>query len=216
MPYLPLDPADVGRTYESVIRINSQSGKSGMAFLLERDYGLVLPRRMQIEFSRVVQRVMDNHGTELSSADLWDLFEHEYIRVSEPLVYRSHHLAEMENQTQMIAVSLDLFNQPITIHGYGNGPIAAFLDGLGLGLYVHHYEERSLTQGNDAAAIAIVEIGAERVAGTVHGAGIHANIITASFLAIVSAVNRTISEHPELGNNLSEKLERELPTLQNH
>ncbi len=206
VPYLPLDPADVGRTYESVIRINSQSGKSGMAFLLERDYGLVLPRRMQIEFSRVVQRVMDNHGTELSSADLWDLFEHEYIRVSEPLVYRSHHLAEMENQTQMIAVSLDLFNQPITIHGYGNGPIAAFLDGLGLGLYVHHYEERSLTQGNDAAAIAIVEMGAEMLAGTIHGAGIHANIVAASLVAIVSAVNRAIASHPEIGNKLSQQL----------
>jgi 2-isopropylmalate synthase len=216
VPYLPLDPADVGRTYESVIRVNSQSGKGGMAFLLERDYGLTLPRRMQIEFSRVVQRVMDTHGTELFSADLWNLFEREYIGISEPLVYRSHHLAETENQGQMIAVSLDLFDRPITIHGYGNGPIAAFVQGLGLGLHVHHYEERSLTQGNDACAIAIVEMGAERIAGTVHGAGIHANIVTASLVAIVSAVNRAILEHPELGNDLSEKLERELPMLQNH
>jgi 2-isopropylmalate synthase len=178
-----------------------------MAFLLERDYGLTLPRRMQIEFSRVVQRVMDTHGTELSSADLWNLFEREYIGISEPLVYRSHHLAETENQGQMIAVSLDLFDRPITIHGYGNGPIAAFVEGLGLGLHVHHYEERSLTQGNDACAIAIVEMGVERVAETVHGAGIHANIVTASLVAIVSALNRAIAEYPELADELSQRLE---------
>ncbi|NJM76386.1 MAG: 2-isopropylmalate synthase [Acaryochloridaceae cyanobacterium RU_4_10] len=205
VPYLPLDPADVGRTYESVIRVNSQSGKGGMAFLLERDYGLALPRRMQIEFSRVVQQVMDAHGTELSSADLWALFEREYLQASEPLVYRSHHLEETENQGQTIAVSLTLFDRPISIHGCGNGPIAAFLDGLGLGLCVHHYEERSLAQGNDASAIAIVEMGAEILATAVHGAGIHANIVTASLVAIVSAVNRAISGHPALGNVLAEK-----------
>jgi 2-isopropylmalate synthase len=207
VPYLPLDPADVGRTYESVIRVNSQSGKGGMAFLLERDYGLTLPRRMQIEFSRVVQRVMDTHGTELSSADLWNLFELEYIGISEPLVYRSHHLAETENQGQMIAVSLDLFDRPITIHGYGNGPIAAFVEGLGLGLCVNHYEERALAQGNDARAIAIVEMGADSFTDTVRGAGIHSNIVTASLVAIVSAVNRAIAEYPELADELSQRLE---------
>jgi 2-isopropylmalate synthase len=149
---------------------------------------------------------MDTHGAELSSADLWALFEREYLQASEPLVYRSHHLEETENQGQTIAVSLTSFDRPISIHGCGNGPIAAFLDGLGLGLCVHHYEERSLAQGNDASAIAIVEMGAEMLAETVHGAGIHANIVTASLVAIVSAVNRMIAEHPGLGDELSQHL----------
>jgi 2-isopropylmalate synthase len=189
VPYLPLDPADVGRTYESVIRVNSQSGKGGMAFLLERDYGLVLPRRLQIEFSQVVQRAMDAQGTEFSATDLWRLFEQEYS-LSIPLAYGSHHLSETEVLNQMIAVSLVLSNHPVMVHGYGNGPIDAFLDGLGLGLQVHHYEERSLTQGNDAAAIAIVALGFVEMPETVYGVGIHRNIVTASLLAIISAVNR--------------------------
>lgn len=194
VPYLPIDPADVGRSYESVIRVNSQSGKGGMAFLLERDYGLVLPRRLQIEFSQVVQQAMDAQGTEFSSADLWMLFEQEYS-LSAPLAYKSHHLSETEAMNQMIAVSLDVSNHPVMVHGYGNGPIDAFLDGMGLGLEVQHYEERSLTQGNDAVAIAIIELQLESLAESLYGIGIHRNIVTASLVAILSAVNRSVKGH---------------------
>jgi 2-isopropylmalate synthase len=192
VPYLPIDPADVGRSYESVIRVNSQSGKGGMALLLERDYGLVLPRRLQIELSQTVQHVMDKDGTELSSGDLWRLFEQEYVQATTPLTYCSHHLEETDRQGQMIAASLEILGRPVTIHGYGNGPIDAFLDALGLGLSVRHYEERSLSQGSDASAIAIVELGAETLAGSFHGVGIHGNLVTASLMAILSAANRAI------------------------
>ncbi len=213
VPYLPLDPADVGRTYESVIRVNSQSGKGGMAFLLERDYGLVLPRRLQIEFSQIVQRAMDAQGTEFSSADLWKLFEQEY-RLFHPLAYKSHHLSETEALNQMISVSLAFSGQSMMTHGYGNGPIDAFLDGLGLGFQVQHYEERSLAQGNDAVAIAIVELKAETLSDTLHGVGIHANIVTASLMAILSAVNRATQVTPDLNQKLSQRFKKEpLPSL---
>jgi 2-isopropylmalate synthase len=202
VPYLPIDPADVGRSYESVIRVNSQSGKGGMAFLLERDYGLVLPRRLQIELSQTVQHVMDKDGTELSSGDLWRLFEQEYVQATTPLTYCAHHLEETDRQGLMIAASLEILGQPVTIHGYGNGPIDAFLDALGLGLNVHHYEERSQSQGSDAAAIAIVELGAETLSGTLHGVGIHANLVTASLMAILSAVNRAIRGNTAFRDNL--------------
>jgi 2-isopropylmalate synthase len=202
VPYLPIDPADVGRSYESVIRVNSQSGKGGMAFLLERDYGLVLPRRLQIEFSQVVQPVMDTQGAELSSKDLWQLFEQEYVQAKNPLTYCSHHLEETDRQGQMIAASLEIFGQPVIIHGQGNGPIDAFLNALGLGLNVHHYEERSQSQGSDAAAIAIVELSAETLSGTLHGVGIHANLVTASLMAILSAVNRAIVGNAALRDKL--------------
>ncbi len=204
VPYLPLDPADVGRSYESVIRVNSQSGKGGMAFLLERDYGLVLPRRLQVEFSQVVQRAMDAQGTEFSSADLWMLFEQEYS-LPAPLAYKSHHLSETEALNQMIAVSLDLYSQPVMLHGYGNGPIDAFLDGLGLGCQVQHYEERSLTQGNDAVAIAIIELKLESHSGSLYGIGIHRNIVTASLMAILSAVNRALQGNLVLQHQLYER-----------
>jgi 2-isopropylmalate synthase len=207
VPYLPLDPADVGRSYESVIRVNSQSGKGGMAFLLERDYGLVLPRRLQIEFSQVVQQAMDIQGKEFSSADLWRLFERAYIQ-DRPLIYHSHHLSETETLDQMIAVSMRLNDRPVVLHGYGNGPIDAFLNGLNLDLSVHHYEERSLTQGSDAVAIAVVELSERTLAKNLHGVGIHANIVTASLMAILSAMNREVQVNPALRHQLGKRFEQ--------
>lgn len=191
VPYLPIDPADVGRSYESVIRVNSQSGKGGIAFLLERDYYLVLPRRLQIEFSQVVQQAMDQHGQEMDAASLWQLFEQEYIQ-SAPFQYLSHRLLEVERNVQTIAATLQVNGQPRMINGQGNGPIDAFLDALNLGIRVDHYEEHSLSQGSDATAIAYVEIGGDDFAGAVYGVGIHPNIITASLLAILSSVNRAL------------------------
>jgi 2-isopropylmalate synthase len=152
--------------------------------------------------------VMDGGGTELSSAELWQLFEQEYVQGSTPLKYHAHHLSEAENRGQMIAVALSLFAQPFTLHGFGNGPIDAFLDALQLDLSIHHYEERSLTQGSDASAIAIVEMGnGEMQTGTLYGVGIHANIVTASLLAILSAVNRAVKVNPALKAKLGERFE---------
>lgn len=193
VPYLPIDPADLGRTYESIIRVNSQSGKGGMAFLLERDYNLVMPRRLQIEFSQVVQQAMDATGKEMTADRLWQLFSREYLQGHEPFKYLSHHLSEDEEfSSQSIAVNLQLHQQKITLTGEGNGPIDAFLNALNLDMRVHHYEERSLTQGSDAAAIAYIELGGDGFQGSLYGVGIHSNIVTASLLAVLSGVNRAI------------------------
>ncbi|MBW4490159.1 MAG: 2-isopropylmalate synthase [Trichocoleus desertorum ATA4-8-CV12] len=192
VPYLPLDPADVGRTYESVIRVNSQSGKGGIAFLLERDYNLVLSRRLQIEFSRIVQQAVDTHGQEMAAADLWKLFEQEYLQAVSSCKYLSHHLTEVDSQ-QLISVTLEIEGQPVTLQGTGNGPIDAFLQALNLDIRVDHYEEHSLNQGSDAAAIAYVEVTSDRISGSLHGVGIHPNIVTASLLAILSGVNRILT-----------------------
>lgn len=193
VPYLPLDPVDVGRTYESVVRVNSQSGKGGIAFLLERETGLVLPRRLQIEFSQVVQRVMDERGTELSARALWELFEREYLQTVTPFKYHQHCLTKLPNG-EAIAVELSRDGQPMTLQGQGNGSIAAFVQGLqealGLALWIHHYEERSLEQGSQAQAVAFIELASELSHCPIHGVGIHTNIVAASLLAILSAVNR--------------------------
>ncbi|HEY9806140.1 MAG TPA: alpha-isopropylmalate synthase regulatory domain-containing protein, partial [Candidatus Obscuribacterales bacterium] len=186
------DPADVGRTYESVIRVNSQSGKGGIAFLLERDYNLVLPQRLQIEFSRIVQQAVDTHGQEMAAADLWKLFEQEYLQAVSPLKYLTHQLTEADSQ-QMISVTLERDSQPVALQGQGNGPIDAFLQALNLDIRVAHYEEHSLNQGSDSAAIAYVEVTSDRIAGSLHGVGVHSNIVTASLLAILSGVNRVLS-----------------------
>ncbi|AFY34476.1 2-isopropylmalate synthase [Calothrix sp. PCC 7507] len=193
IPYLPLDPKDVGRSYESVVRVNSQSGKGGIAFLLEQDYNLVLPRQLQIEFSQIVQRVMDISGKEMSSQDLWQLFEQEYLQPEKPLKYISHQLLQTDDhsQIQRLWVTLQLNEQAIAICGQGNGPIDAFVNALGLNLQIHHYEEHSRNCGSNADAVAYVEIAGNLVQQPLHGIGIHSNIVTASLIAILNAVNRT-------------------------
>lgn len=190
VPYLPLDPTDVGRSYESVIRVNSQSGKGGITFLLERDYSLILPRRLQIEFSQVVQRAMDASGQEMSATDLWKLFEQEYLQAVSPCKYLSHHLSETDSDEQAIAVSLEMDGKRISLTGKGNGPIDAFLKALNLGIRIDRYDEHSLSQGSNASAIAYVEVAGDRLPGSFYGVGIHSNIVTASFLAVLGAVNR--------------------------
>lgn len=192
VPYLPIDPADLGRTYESVIRVNSQSGKGGMAFLMERDYNLTMPRRLQIEFSQIVQQAMDTTGKEMSAEDLWQLFSQTYLQTHVPFKYLSHHLSEDEPYSgkQTIAATLQINQKQITIQGEGNGPIDAFLNALDLGIRVHQYEERSLTQGSDASAVAYVGLAGEQIHGSLYGVGIHSNIVTASLLAMLSGINR--------------------------
>jgi 2-isopropylmalate synthase len=194
IPYLPIDPRDLGRTYESVIRVNSQSGKGGIAYLLERDYRLVLPRRLQIEFSQVVQSIADETGRELDSAGIWTLFEKEYLATDEDLyAYRSHQLVTGKTQPNVERLTLKLrcHGQGAVLQGEGNGPIDALVNALGLRFDVLSFEEHSIGSGSDARAVAFVEIttGA-RV--TLFGVGMHENIVTASLLAVLSAVNRAM------------------------
>ena len=191
VPYLPIDPKDLGRTYEAVIRVNSQSGKGGVAFLLERDYGIRLPRRLQIEFSRTVQKISDSTGGEVTSAEIWAAFKAEYIEQHAPFSNRDHRDDSIGDQDRLTAtVSEDGTDHEIS--GAGNGPIEAFVDGFrrefGIDVRIVDYEEHAIGGGADAAAVCFVEA---RVGGeTVFGVGMHRNIVTASLNAIVSAVNR--------------------------
>jgi 2-isopropylmalate synthase len=195
VPYLPIDPRDLGRTYESVIRVNSQSGKGGIAYLLERDYDLVLPRRLQIEFSRAVQEVTDTTGKELSSTEIWALFEREYLKQNATYEYRSHQLvtAQDGSDNEKLNIKLSYHGQGAVFNGSGNGPISALIDALGLQCDVLSYEERSMGSDSNAQAVAFVEITTPaRV--TLFGVGMHRNIVSASLLAVLSAVNRAFKQ----------------------
>ncbi len=191
VPYLPIDPRDLGRTYESVIRVNSQSGKGGIAYLLERDYDLALPRRLQIEFSQVVQCVTDTSGKELSSNEIWNLFEREYLHQEGRYQYYSHQLVTSQDGHghEHLLIKLGERGNETLFKGTGNGPINALMDALDLQCDVLSYEERSIGSGSNAKAIAFVEITTpSRI--TLFGVGMHGNIVTASLIAVLSAVNR--------------------------
>jgi len=192
VPYLPLDPADLGRTYESIIRVNSQSGKGGISYLLEAEYGLTLPRRLQVEFSAVVQRVTDDTGKEVSAADIWALFKREYLDVVSPVEYLGHSLFD-EGTKQGVRIRVKRNGQEESLSGVGNGPIDAVAQALKLPVQLRHYEEHSLGQGADAKAVAYVEVVQEGRTGDVFGVGIDPNIITASFKALISAANRAVA-----------------------
>lgn len=191
VPYLPIDPADLGRSYESIIRVNSQSGKGGVAYLLERDYQLVLPRRLQIEFSRVVQAAADATGKELTSGELWDLFQAEYLSAKGPLVYGSHQLATSGDGADRERMTLQITERgaPAILHANGTGPIDAAVRALGLPIDVVGYDEHSCGKGSDAQAVAYVEVSSP-LGTAFFGVGRHSNIITASLLALISGVNR--------------------------
>ena len=195
LPYLPIDPADLGRSYDSVIRINSQSGKGGVAYLLETEYGIVMPRRLQVEFSGEVQRFTDEHGGEMEAADIWGLFSRTYLETDSPVRYVKHHLFE-DGDAQGIKLTLQIDGQTQELTGEGNGPIDAAVHALrqaGIALQVRSYEERSLgssREGGDAKACAFMEVtqhGSEREC---YGVGLDANIVTASIKALVSGINR--------------------------
>ena len=195
VPYLPVDPSDLGRSYDSIIRVNSQSGKGGVAYLLERDYQLVMPRRLQIEFSQVVQAAADITGKELSSQELWELFSREYFAPRAPFVYRSHQLAASTDgaDTERLALQVEREGRLETWHGQGSGPIDAMVKAIGLPFDVLSYEEHSRGEGSGAKAVSYIEI-TTRSRRTLFGAGMHGNIITASLLAILSAVNRAVAQ----------------------
>ncbi|MGP4054646.1 2-isopropylmalate synthase [Mycobacterium sp. 4D054] len=196
VPYLPIDPKDVGRTYEAVIRVNSQSGKGGVAYIMKADHGLVLPRRLQIEFSRVIQLIAEGsggEGGEVSPKEMWDAFYEEYLAPIRPLerMRQKVDAAEIDGGTDTITAVVKVDGEEREIVGAGNGPLAAFVDALGaIGFHVNvlDYSEHAMSAGEEAQAAAYVEaaIGGK----TVWGVGIATSITTASLRAVVSAVNR--------------------------
>ncbi|KAA1015907.1 2-isopropylmalate synthase [Paraburkholderia panacisoli] len=189
VPYMPIDPSDLGRTYDSVIRVNSQSGKGGIAYLLEQGYGVALPRRLQVDFSSAVQRYTDDSGQEVTPTQIWELFQHEYVRTVEPIHYIGHSLAEREGR-EHIRLTVDINGTRRVLSGAGNGPLDALMHAIGAPVRIQHYEERALTQGADARAIAVAEMAGADVAGSAFGVGIDANLVTASIRAVISGVNR--------------------------
>ncbi|WP_374341188.1 2-isopropylmalate synthase [Methyloversatilis sp.] len=193
VPYLPVDPADVGRTYDSIIRVNSQSGKGGVAFLLESEYGVTLPRRLQVEFSTAVQQLTDASGQEVRAADIWKLFAQQYFEPAQPFEYLTHHLSEIGDE-QGIELVVKVEGVERTLPGRGNGPIAAVIDALKVPARLHDYEERAIGHGADAAAVAFAEFVIDGLPGSTFGAGMHRNIVTASVLAILSGLNRACAK----------------------
>lgn len=197
-PYLPIDPKDVGRSYEAVIRVNSQSGKGGVAYIMKSEHNLDLPRRLQIEFSRVVQQQTDETGGEMSGDAIWSAFQAEYLGQDTPLKLNSVHTSSAAGEKDQLTVNVYVDGALHELHGTGNGPIAAFVDAInGLreinpewdwDVRVLDYHEHALSSGGDAIAAAYVEC---VVRGDVlWGVGLDANIVTASLRAVVSAVNR--------------------------
>ncbi|ADD40205.1 2-isopropylmalate synthase [Stackebrandtia nassauensis] len=195
VPYLPIDPADLGRSYEAVIRVNSQSGKGGVAYILKSEYGLDLPRRMQVEFSHVIQRHTDAAGGEVTPQTMFDIFEREYSvdeQNDRRVIIGEHSSAAAADGTVTIDTLITVEGTEHKVSGTGNGPLSAFVDalaGVGVTVSVCDYAEHALTAGETARAAAYVEcqIGDE----ILWGAGVHANIVTASMRAVASAINRS-------------------------
>jgi 2-isopropylmalate synthase len=191
VPYLPIDPKHVGRTYEAIIRINSQSGKGGVSYIMHAEHGLELPRRLQIEFSKTIQTIAEDSGTEISPDELWAAFRSVYLPDNPSLQLLHHEVKEGDRGAEITAYLL-VDGDPVTVNGTGNGPIAAFVDALernlGLAVDVVDYAEHALSAGHEASAAAYVELtdggGAVR-----WGVGIDKSISAASLKAVVSAIN---------------------------
>jgi 2-isopropylmalate synthase len=195
VPYLPLDPADAGRSYDSVIRVNSQSGKGGIAYLMETEYGVTMPRRLQVEFSGIVQQHADSDGGEISAADIWQLFQCSYLAAVAPVNYRSHQLFE-QGALQGIRLNVEIDGVAHVLTGEGNGPIDAAVHAfksVAINLQVRGYDESSMSQSTecgDARACAFIEITEAAGGNECYGVGIDSSIVTAAIKALVSAVNR--------------------------
>ncbi|WP_322996421.1 2-isopropylmalate synthase [Castellaniella sp.] len=193
VPYLPIDPADLGRSYDAVIRVNSQSGKGGVAYLLEQEHGLTLPRRLQIEFSRAIQRVTDETGSEVTPQAVYDIFKHEYLDRNTPWQLVRHRITGSPKATGQKQFSIDVEiqadGQTRNLSGQGDGAISAFLDALGIEARIMDYQEHAIGTGTDTRAASYIEMRIGDEAGG-YGVGIHEDIVTSSFLAILSAVNR--------------------------
>ncbi len=197
VPYLPIDPQDLGRSYEAVIRINSQSGKGGIAYVLEKDYGLQIPRKLQIEFSKIVQRVADETGKELSPVNIYETFKTEYLDADTPLALIEHATEPRgpNSGTRVLSAVVTRNGKTEKIKGSGKGPVDAFVDalrqGCGIDLHVLDYREHAIGEGEDAQACSYFEVKTSD-GRTLFGVGIDADIVTASLRALVSAANRAI------------------------
>ena len=197
VPYLPIDPADVGASYEAVIRINSQSGKGGISYIMETEFGVQMPRALQVEFSGVVQRISDATGAEQTSADIWSAFEKEYLQADTPYGFIDHitRVATNASEVRLMTATMKKDGEEKEIEGQGSGPIDAFVDAMrketGREIKVFSYSEHSVGIGADATAIAFVE--AEVDGKHLYGVGRSANIVSASLIAVTCAVNRALN-----------------------
>lgn len=196
VPYLPIDPKDVGRSYEAVIRINSQSGKGGVAYLLEKDHGLSMPRRLQIEFSQVIQKLADESGKEISPSDIWNNFQNTYLTKSGNYEFLEHNINSKANndgtQSDQIELSLLSNSKKILIKGSGNGPLDAMIDAikkdLDIDLKISDYHQHAISSGSDAQAVAYSELIFKDK--SVWGVGIHQNTVIAGLESVISGLNR--------------------------
>src|SRR5690606_28197807 len=192
VPYLPIDPKHVGRTYEAVIRVNSQSGKGGVAYVMKTEHGLDLPRRLQIEFSKSIQHITEDTGTEISPHEMWAAFQREYLP-ERPAFQLLSHESTTDDKGATVTAQLLVDGEHRTVKGEGNGPIAAFVHALqrdlGITAEVLDYSEHAVTAGTDATAVAYVEVQDEH--GNVRwGVGMDESILAASLKGVLSAVNR--------------------------
>ena len=193
VPYLPIDPADLGRNYEAVVRINSQSGKGGVAFLLEKDHGVSLPRRLQISLSQKIQKLADKSGKEISSTQIWDIFEENYLKPRNNFSYIEHESTSKED-LHSLTLKMNMRDSIKTINGTGNGPIDSFINGLssdiGMPIKVADYHQTAISSGSDAKAAAYIEL--EKDGETFWGVGIHPNTTRASFDAIIVGLSKML------------------------
>ncbi len=195
VPYLPIDPADLGRSYEAIIRINSQSGKGGVAYILKNDYGIDMPRLLQVEFSKVIQQIADETGKEIQPALIWDTFRKEYLENTTPFAFEGHTTLPQRDhpELRLIDAEITVNGKPRKISGHGNGPIAAYVEALakecGVKIRVRDYHQHATGAGEDAQAVSYIE--AETAGGKVlWGVGMDSNIVTASLKAVTCAANR--------------------------
>ncbi len=197
VPYLPIDPADLGRTYDAVIRVNSQSGKGGVAYLLQAEHGLDLPRRLQIEFSRAVQRVTDDTGREVTASEVYSLFQSEYLDCNKPWQLVRHQITgdpkAADGHRFKIEAELEYDGERRVVTGVGDGAISAFVNALDMPLRIMDYHEHAIGTGTDTKAACYVELRLGE-SQTGFGVGIHTDIVTASFEAVLSAANRHIAQ----------------------
>ncbi len=198
VPYLPIDPSDVGRTYEELVRVNSQSGKGGVAYLLERDHGLSMPRRLQIEFSQIIQKIADETGKEISRLEIWEAFQETYFKTNGTFDFIEHHIeSSSKEKAQEDSIKLKLLkdNKEHTIKGVGNGPIDAFINALkqdlDLSVKVLDYHQHAISTGSDAKAVAYIEVQNEGKSSW--GVGMHANTVIAGLLSVISGLNKITS-----------------------
>jgi 2-isopropylmalate synthase len=197
VPYLPIDPKDVGRDYEAVIRINSQSGKGGLAYILRADHGLDLPRSLQVAFSKIAQAQMDRDGKELTSGDVWDLFQRTFLLAGAPMTLLSQQMVPTSREgRELSAVLKRADGSTLTIEGNGNGPIDAFVDALQRAFNIDFsfidYHEHAVGRGANATAATYVEL-QDKGGEVIHGVGMDPNIVMASLKAVLSAVLRLLA-----------------------